>query len=181
MKRASAVASVGVLAIGLSLVPGAQAIPSGSVVCGGAHFVRLSTGSEIVTTSIGLRNLGSGVSVTVSRITVRDFFGNVVHDSGPAIGVPHPLNTDIVPPQDITVVPPGASYYLATNHVWGNNSIPGGNQQGFAIAVTVQFSGHGSKDFLVTGNLRVRERLSTPGGFVQGEEHSRQRVTCVDT
>src|SRR5207249_1123147 len=94
----------------------------------------------------------------------------VVHDSGPAIGVPHPLNRDIVPPQDITTVPPGASYYLGTNHIWGNNSVagPGGNQQGFSMSVDVEYSGDPKTNLRVTSTLRVRERVfvASPTGPV---------------
>jgi hypothetical protein len=166
-------------------VSGAHAAaPTATVRCGAFHFVRTSpTGNELGTTSISLRNAGT-TSVTIERFTVRNFFGDVVHDSGPAIGVPHPLNFDIVPAQDITTVPPGASYYLGTNHIWGNDSVagPAGNQQGFSMSVDVQYSGGPKTDLRVGSSLRVRERIfvGSPSGPVptQGIEHSRSTAAC---
>jgi len=75
----------------------------------------------------------------------------VVQDSGPAIGVPHPLNTDVVPAQDITVVPPGASFYA-------------GNQQGLSMSVEVEFSKEGRPDLMQVGaSMRERRQLTIAG------------------
>src|SRR5881628_3460909 len=83
--------------------------------------------------------------------------------------------------------PPGATYYLSTNHIWGNNPIPGpaGNAQGGAMSVVVEFSKDGSRDLVVVGSgLRDRQRffIFTPTGPipVQGTELSRDRLICVD-
>jgi len=125
--------------------------------------------------------------VTIERLTYRNFFGDVVHDSGPAIGVPHPLNADFTPPQDITVVPSGATYYLSTNHIWGNNPIPGpaGHAQGAGMSVVLEFSKAGAGDLVIVGSsTRDRQRffIFTPTGPipVQGTELSRSAGTCAD-
>src|SRR2546422_11168014 len=94
----------------------ADAAQTTKVGCGAIHVLRNSD-SEILTGTISVRNIDLANAVTIERLTYRNFFGDVVHDSGPAIGVPHPLNADFTPPQDITVVPPGATYYLSTNHI----------------------------------------------------------------
>ncbi len=164
----------------------ADAAQTTKVGCGAIHALRNSD-SEILTGTISVRNIDLANAVTIERLTYRNFFGDVVHDSGPAIGVPHPLNADFTPPQDITVVPPGATYYLSTNHIWENNPIPGpaGNAQGGAMSVVVEFSKDGSRDLVVVGSgLRDRQRffIFTPTGPipVQGTELSRDRLICVD-
>jgi len=164
----------------------ADAAQTTKVGCGAIHALRNSD-SEILTGTISVRNIDLANAVTIERLTYRNFFGDVVHDSGPAVGVPHPLNADFTPPQDITVVPPGATYYLSTNHIWGNNPIPGpaGNAQGGAMSVVVEFSKDGSRDLVVVGSgLRDRQRffIFTPTGPipVQGTELSRDRLICVD-
>src|SRR5881296_3113039 len=83
----------------------ADAAQTTKVGCGAIHALRNSD-SEILTGTISVRNIDLANAVTIERLTYRNFFGDVVHDSGPAIGVPHPLNADFTPPQDITVVPP---------------------------------------------------------------------------
>lgn len=112
-----------------------------------------------------VRNTDLTTSYTIDQLTIRNLFGDVVHDSGPAIGVPHPLNTDIVPPLNITVVPPGATYYLLTNHLWGNNPVPGpaGGPQGNAMTAVVEFSANGNGNpsaLLVSATRRERERFA---------------------
>lgn len=155
--------------------------------CGISHFVR-NNGTEI-RSAVVIFNNGDVVNpATIERITIFDFFGNVVHDSGPAIGVPHPLNTDFVPPVDITVVPPGAAFYLSTNLIvtggiaWDANPIPlpNGNDRGQAMGVVVQFSKEGNpKLFQVHGRARSRQRVQTSQGFsTQGTELSSNLLFC---
>lgn len=160
----------------------ADAAERALVRCGAVHFLR-NGNAEIGTSTVSLRNFDLEHDVTIERITYRNFFGDVVSDTGPAIGVPHPRNTDITPAQDITVVPPGASYYLATNHIWGNDPIPGaaGNQQGNNMSVVVEFSKRGKRDlFDVGASLRERRRIlvGIPPIAQQGEELSRQGIVC---
>jgi hypothetical protein len=38
---------------------------------------------------LSVRNVHPTASATVERITIRNVFGDLVHDSGPEIGVPH--------------------------------------------------------------------------------------------
>ena len=58
----------------------------------------------------------------IKRITWRDAFGAVRHDSGPnsPTAAPHPL----VLGQDITNVPPGGNFAFATTTLWGLNDAP---------------------------------------------------------
>lgn len=143
-------------------------IETRTVRCGISHFVR-NGGAEIRQAVVVFNNGDLVNPTTIDRITIFDFFGNVVHDSGPAIGVPHPLNTDFATPVDITVVPPGASFYLSTPHIvtggiaWDANSIPvlNGNERGQNMAVVVQFSKEGaSRLFQVHGRSRSRQRVA---------------------
>lgn len=155
--------------------------------CGISHFVR-NNGTEI-RSAVVIFNNGDVVNpAAIERITIFDFFGNVVHDSGPAIGVAHPLNTDFTPPVDITVVPPGAAFYLNTPQfvtggiAWDANPIPlpNGNDRGQAMGVVVQFSKEGNpKLFQVHGRARSRQRVQTsPGFFTQGTELSSNLLFC---
>jgi len=174
------------LLVSLVFVPTADAARTTKVNCGSIHALRNSD-AETFTASVVVRNVDLENAVTIERLTFRNFFGDVVHDSGPAIGVPHPPNADFTPPQDITVVPPGASYYLSTNHIWGNNPIPGpaGNTQGGSMSVLVELSKAGDRDLVVVSSpLRDRQRflIFTPTGpiAVQGAELSRDRSPCVE-
>jgi hypothetical protein len=150
--------------------------------CNVAHFIR-DNGAELRSASILIRNADLVNSVNVERITIRNTFGNVIHDSGPAAGVAFPLNTDFVPALDISVVPPGATYYIRTNNIWGNNALPvsaGNNQAGQSMSATVQISKHGKKDLVfVSTRPRSRERLVTQTGAVEGAERSSDSATCV--
>jgi len=152
--------------------------------CNAVHYVRKNV-AELRSTSILIRNADLVNSATIERLTIRNVFGNVVHDSGPAAGVPIPLNTDFSPDLDITVVPPGASYYLRTNNIWGNNGLPvsaGNNQAGQFMSVTVQVSKKGKKSLIyVSTRPRARERLVTQTGVTEGIEHSSDHVPCTRT
>ena len=107
----------------LALVPAYSFAAGGTVVCDAVHFIR-AQGTELRNTVINLRNLDLVNPTTVERITIRNTPGDVVHDSGPATNEDHPLNTDFTPGLNITVVPPGASYYIGTNHIWPAGVIP---------------------------------------------------------
>src|SRR5262245_14334825 len=162
----------------------AEAEQAGKVTCAGAHYIRSTNdgGQEIALASIVVRNLNTTDSVTIQRLTIRDLFGNVVHDSGPDIGVPHPLTHAIVPPLDITTVPPGAVYFGQTIDIWGLDSIPAGNQNGVGLSAIVKFSTPGRADLVdVTDSRIVRRRLISPttGAPVQGEELTRLARACV--
>lgn len=163
----------------LMLPPAGAFAAEGTVVCGAVHFIR-AQGTELRNTVISLRNLDLVNPATVQRITIRNAFGDVVHDSGPATGDPHPLNTDFSGGLDITHVPPGASYYLATSHVWPGGEIPPRDgmvlsETGQNMAATVQFSKDGKRDlFHVTAVSRTRERFGT------GAERARDGSACSE-
>jgi len=171
------VAAVFALVTLLSVAQPALAdVPNARVVCGAFHFIR--PGLEIGTTSINFRNADLENEATIERLTIRDSAGDVVWDSGPATGVPHPLNTDYVPPRNFTTIPPGASYYIATNHMWDNNVLPAGNQEGQSLTAVVEYSKRGDPDLLfVGGSLCVRQL--TTAGTPSGIEHSRVSATCA--
>jgi hypothetical protein len=99
------------------------------------------------------------------------------------------LNTDFGQMQDITVVPPGAAFYIRTNHIWGDNPIPplapgdlSNNFRGSSMSVTVKASKEGKKDlFVVHVRPRTRERIAVPppgSGFAEGKETSSNSGTC---
>jgi hypothetical protein len=167
----------------LAVVPAYSFAVVQAVNCPGSHFVAAG-GSEMRTTVIGFRNADLANSARVMRITIRNAFGQVVHDSGPGTGTPHPFNNAYSGPgQDVTTVPPGASYFLATNDIWGLFDVPGtaGPGQGFSMQITVVTAKEGNADLLVVGTrTRGQERIATStGGFTRGVEHSSTQRACI--
>lgn len=143
--------------------------------CDIAHHVRAG-GTELRSASISVSNGDPTREATIERLTIRDAFGEVVHDSGPSIGVAHPLNFDFTPPLDVTVVPPGAHFYLRTTAIWGLNPIPvaNGNERGQAMSVTVVLSTD-ANPLLVRAHVRPRSReriQNADGSFREGRETS---------
>ena len=173
MKRFAALAFVSLAAVPSYSLAGVQAVS-----CPGTHFVR-DGGREMRSTVIGLRNTDLENPATIERLTIRNAFGQIVHDSGPATVTPHPINFSFPDGLDITVVPPGASYFLATSNIWGLNSIPGGDAQGFTMSITVESSKEGKPDLLKVGTrLRSRERFDAP--LREGAERSSNTGTCAE-
>jgi hypothetical protein len=167
----------------LALIPAYSIARDGAVVCGGTHFVRVG-GTELRSTTIGFRNLDLVHPTTIERITIRNSLGEVVHDSGPEIGVPHPRSTafpeDFPDGFDITVVPPGANYGFQTNDIWGSNNIPLSPGRlanyGQDLAFTIEFSKRGKRElFMISASSRSRDRLPSGG---QGAERSRNGNEC---
>lgn len=177
MKRIAAVAFAALAAVPLSAFARNEALT-----CAGVHFVRAG-GTEMRSTVVGFRNADLENAATIQRLTIRNFFGQVVHDSGPATGTPLPLNGAFPGGFDVTVVPPGASYFLATSDIWGLNPIPGtgGNNQGFNLAITVEFSKAGKGELLMVGTRpRSRERFVSPEGVAsEGRELATNTGNCV--
>ena len=171
-------------ALSLALAPAAvpAAPKTQTLACNVVHFVRAG-GTEMRSAAILVRNYDLSNSATIERITIRNVSGAVVHDSGPAAGVLIPLNTDFAVPLDITIVPPGASYYLRTNHIWGNNSLPaadGGNEAGQAMSAVVQVSKEDKEDLLVVRTRpRSRERSLVAPAFPEGAERSSDSGPCT--
>ena len=165
--------------VGLFLVPSVANAATGRFMCTSAHFVRFG-GTELRETIYTFLNGSKTQPATIERLTIRNAFGSVVHDSGPAIGVPHPLNTDFDPDEDITVIAPLTAFYFKSSHIWGLFSIPGGNRQGFVMSSVVEISTEGKMDlFRVLTQRRVRERITNPDGSVrQGEERTNARTYC---
>jgi hypothetical protein len=172
-----------ILLAGLVMAPSAAWAKTRAETCVVPHFVR-NGGNELRSAVIIFTNADPRHTATIERFTIRNLFGDVVHDSGPAIGVPLPLNTDLSPPLDVTEVPPGATYYLHTRFVWGLDSIPGpgGNGQGFTMAATVEWSKKGDSDLFkisVRPRSRVRVQLSD-GSFREREETSSNDSLCFE-
>src|SRR3989442_15049575 len=113
----------------LFATPAAAAAKSGRIVCGAVHTPRYS-GTEMLDTTIGFRNANPDSSVTISHLTIRNSFEDVVHDSAPATPLPHPVNADYPGGLDVTTVPPLASFYLTTTHIWGLFPVPVGPASG---------------------------------------------------
>lgn len=156
-----------------------------TVRCSVSHFVRVG-GTEIRSVAIGFRNSDPVNAATIERLTIYDFFGIKVHES---FAGSHPSNTDIPIPGgvDVTIVPPNASYYLRTNHIWGNNSIPDlgdgidGNSRGFSMTAVVVYSKQGNPSLFDAGTRgRSRERLGgpAPAPFFEGAERTSDSRTC---
>ena len=168
------------LLVGLVIVPRVDAAKRRTKVtrCAIAHFFR-NVGAEMVFTIIEFNNGDLTGTVRIDRITIRNSFGDVVWDSGPAIGVSHPLNTDYTPPLDITSVPNGATYYLPTTAIWGLFAV-NTNQEGFHMSVTVQWSTLGSTSkFKIMAERTARVRIDNGNGtFSQRGETSRKNGQC---
>ncbi len=151
--------------------------------CAVAHFIRAG-GGELRSSGLNFNNGDREHAATIERLTITDHLGQVLHDSGPAIGVAHPLNTDYNPPLDITMVPPGATFYLVTTQIWGAGSVqPGPPERGFSMSAEVLVSKEGKRElFNVSANQRTRLRLIDPAtGFVrQGNEISRSPTSCFE-
>jgi hypothetical protein len=156
---------------------------AGKTRCTISHFVR-NAGTNLRSAVLVFNNGDLENSVTIDRLTIRTFFGTVVHDSGPAVGILHPTNTDfpVAAPNgvDITVVPPGGNFYLRTNHIWGNSGLPTGNEQGQSMSAVVEFSKEGNPDlFVVEAFLRGRQRLQDASGTsIEGNELSVDGSHC---
>ena len=170
------------LVVAFAAVAPVRAASSGKVLCGGVHGPRAGN-TELVDTSIGFRNanLNPGHDVHISRLTIRNFFGDVVRDfgdTGPSGTLPP--NTDFPVPVDVTTVPPGANYYLTTSHIFGtrfiDDNVPAGG--GNNISIVVEFTTSGDPDlFLLGGSLRIVELIGGPGG-ARGQEHTRSTLDC---
>lgn len=128
--------------------------------CYVAHFVR-QHGSEVRFTVFTFSNGDLQNHAVIDRITVRSAIGQVLHDSGPKAGVPHPLARGPVPPRDITTVPPGSTSALSTSDIWGFNPIPGFENAGLEImSVHVEVAKAGKPSLLSGGPKRPRPKLS---------------------
>src|SRR2546428_6849667 len=90
----------------------ADAAQTTKVGCGAIHVLRNSD-SEILTGTISVRNIDLANAVTIQRLTYRNFFAAVVHDSCPAIVVTNRLIADFLPTPAITAVPTALSSGLA--------------------------------------------------------------------
>ncbi len=170
----------------MAMVAGTIAVPpawaeTGTTRCTVAHFVR-DRGTQLRTTDIIFNNGDPRNAATIDRLLIHNAFGETVHDSGPAVGVAHPLNTSFDPPIDVTTVPPLATLFLRTIHIWGIDPVPGkaGNQQGFVMSATVVWSKDGDADlFRVQVRPQFRERIALPdGSFREGGETSGEDSLC---
>lgn len=176
MKHIAAVAFASLAVLPLSSLAGVS-----TTQCPFSHFQRLG-GTEIRTSTLGFRNADLENPATIERITIRNAFGQIVHDSGPATGTPHPPS-GAFGGLDVTVVPPGANLFLVSNDLWGLENVPGaaGPSQGFSMSVWVQVRKEGKPDLLVVGSRqRSRDRIIGPTGIpAEGAERSTNIVHCA--
>ena len=171
-----------ILLVGLMMAPAAAWAKTRAETCVVPHFVR-NGGNELRSAVIIFTNADLKNTATIERFTIRNLFGDVVHDSGPATGIPLPLNVDLSPPLDVTEIPPGASYYLHTRFVWGKDSIPGGNGQGFTLQARLEWSKKGNSDlFRITVRPRARVRFQrSDGSFGEKGETSSTDSLCFNS
>lgn len=166
----------------LALLPWTAFAKVEAVTCGIVHFVAAG-GAEMRSGVIGFRNADLENPATIERLTIRNAYGQVVHDSGPATGTPHPLSRALLGVLDFTTVPPGASYFLTTQDLWGSFDVPGSPapSQGFSMSVTIEYAKEGKPGLLIVGTrVRGRERFVSPEGFVSERmEHSGYSPPCV--
>ena len=152
--------------------------------CYAAHFVRFNPAinlNELRQTVVLFNNGDLENAAVIERLTIRSASGAVIHDSGPKVGVPHPLNTAVTPPLDFTNVPPGATYAFPTSSLWGSGDAPGGFAAASTMSITVEVSKPGRpKLFAVHARENARERVPgpVPGTFLQGAERSANGARC---
>jgi hypothetical protein len=149
--------------------------------CYAAHFVRVDPAinlNELRQTVIFFNNGDLEHPAVIERLTVRNAAGAVIHDSGPRVGVPHPLNTAAMPPLDITTVAPGATNALGTFHIWRNATAPGGFYNASALSITVEVSKPGNRKlFVVHARENTRELVGSPNP-IQGAERTANPTQC---
>lgn len=176
----------------LLMAPGAQAHDASPPAaraheCGFTHYVR-NGGSELVSTTLTVRNADMVNTATIERLTIRNGQGAVVFDAGPAAGQPLPLNTDFPATSpgglNVTQVAPGGSVYLRSNHIWGNDGLPplgaAGNEVGQSLSATVLVSKAGRRDLVsvsTTPRMRAR-RLDGGGSYREFETLASGNTTC---
>lgn len=161
------------------LLPAVTAAAETSVTrCYGTHFVRVN-GGELRFTVFAFNNGDLANGAVIQRLTFFDANGNVLHDSGPKVGVPHPLNRAVNPPRDITMVPPGAIYAFSTTDIWGVNPIPEAPGTDL-LSVRVEVAKAENPALLVVhGREQARDRVLLPNGFFTiGAERSANLATC---
>jgi len=143
------------------------------VFCGAAQFLRAS-GTEHHATLIVVKNTSPDESATWARLTFYDTFGVEIWDSGPAStgSIPHPPNPDFNPALDVTNIPPRASVYLNTKHVFGFGNILGDVEKGYSMQAYIRVETEGDAENIdVRGNRRARS-------VVTNEERMRMPITC---
>jgi hypothetical protein len=182
------------IAAGVLMLPAVALADTLVFRCQAPHFIRVifSTPAnpepnELRFTVVHFSNADLQHEAVIQRLTVRDAFGAVRHESGPAVGVPHPLNLGI---QDITTVPPGGTFALATSDLWMSSLPPFAVQvppltlaQQFVLlgglTMTVEVSKRGNpRLFGVLASERVRQPPLAGGALVAGAERSAKTSRC---
>ncbi len=148
--------------------------------CYAAHIVR-SAGTEMRFTVISLNNGDTQNAAVIERLTIRDGDGTVLHDSGPKIGIPHPLAQGTIPARNFTIVPPGAHFAISTTDIWGFGIVPTHAGRGNElISMQVEVSKPGKRSlFQVSSREITRERVLLPtGSFTVGAERAGTMAPC---
>jgi len=124
-------------------------------------------------------------AAVIGRLTWRDAFGVVRHDSGPnsPTATPHPLVFGL----NITTVPPGGAFTFATTTLWGLAHPPFAPPPASGLGIllpagsmTVEVSSERPRRFLVHARETVRQRITDPvtAPVSFGEERSSQTARC---
>lgn len=169
----------------LALSAGAAQAATQTFACGMYHFVR-NQNTEMITSAFTVRNHDAKFPATLMRVTIRNIDGQIVHDSGPAIGIPHPLSFEFPNAhpngRDTALVPPLGTTYLRTNQIWGNAPLPsevGGAEMGQLMTAWIVVSKAGPPHALaVTASQRVRTLSATPTGGRETDTRDSTATEC---
>jgi hypothetical protein len=171
--------------VALELSAGVTQAATQTFSCGMYHFVR-NQNTEMITSAVVIRNLDAMFPATVMQITLRDIDGKIVHDSGPAVGIPHPRSFDFPNAhpngRDMTAVPPLGTSFLRSSQIWGTGPLPlevGGPEMGQLLTAWIVVSKQGPRNALaVTASERVRSLAATPGGLRETDTRDNRATEC---
>ena len=178
-----------------ALVPSSAAASRGVTICEFAHFwrhVEDPERRELGTTFLTFMNTDLDHEANILRLTIRDLYGEVVFDGGPKSAanqaLPKNMKVNLPDGLDISVIPPGATYFINSRDFFGifpiastEDALTGDNERGFTMQVRVEFKKKGpAKRFVVSAHSKFRN-LPGPTNNPDGEviERSRTDRTCV--
>ena len=152
---------------GLLLVPTAAWAATGRVECIAPHFV-LHNGAELRWSILYFSNSDLINPTTITRLTFRNIFGDIVSDTGPDASPPSSHPPAPGPPgTTISPVLPGGASTLITPNIFGEFSIEeGANFKGIPLTVIVEYSKEGNAGrFFVRGTSVASKRIEDNGTF----------------
>ena len=123
---------------GLLFVPTAAWAGTKKAECIAPHYI--VNDRQLRWTALVFSNSDLVNPTTIERITVRNIFGDVFSDTGPATPDPHPSGPGGT---DISVVPPGGARVFTTLSVFGPNNLSTGRHTGIPTTIVVEWSKEG--------------------------------------